>query len=301
MALRSEELGNASWANVGTPVVTSNEWVSPVGFTHGELIDDDDAGALEGKSQSRATTSQLKHTLSCYMRSGTATTATLKMVGTGNSAGDQTCTFTGLNSTTARKSCTSSAAYGAGITSVLISVLAGDSAAVTGSIRVWGCQFEARDGATPYVRTTTANVTRATPLGASWTNITLGTRPMFEATYTPGITSDTAHYVVSAYNSLTDSWQMYWTPSTGRTTCSYIDAVSEKFVTHSAVTAVGTPIDMACRYSGGQLYLSVNGVTEAAANTITPTSTVYAVSVGKFGGGTGSEAAGLISDVSIYP
>ncbi len=161
--LRSAELCNAAWADVGTPVCDSDALIGPLGTVTMERLTDDDAGAKEGRSQTVATTNQTKHTASCYVKAGTATSVTITQVGTGNSAGDCSATFTGLSTTTSTRAfCTSSAAYGAGITNVTVSILVGSTVGVTGSVYAEACQHEAASplNATSYIPTTSATVTR---------------------------------------------------------------------------------------------------------------------------------------------
>lgn len=192
LLLRSEELDNASWSDVGTPATSANGQTGVDGTLTGDTLTDNDAAALEGESQSVASTSQTKHTLSCWMKAGTATEATLRMTGTGNSAGDQTCTFTSISSSAwDRKACTSGTAYGAGITNVLGEVLVGDAVGDTGTLHVWGCQLEARSFASSYIRTEGSTATRvATKLtGTKPTAVGDGQGCMAATVKVPGVTA----------------------------------------------------------------------------------------------------------------
>ena len=118
--LRSAELCNASWVDVGTPACASDVAAGPFGTTTMDSITDDSGAAFEGRAQTIATTSLTQHTISAYVKSSTATSASITLAGTGNSAGDCTGTVTGLSATTSKRvTCTSSTAFTAGLTAVL--------------------------------------------------------------------------------------------------------------------------------------------------------------------------------------
>jgi hypothetical protein len=160
LAIRSEELDNASWTNIsGTVTRTANTWDLGFGSNTGETLDDVDGAAFQGLAQVPATTSQTFFTASCYMQAGTQANAQLVLTGTGNAAGNVTCTFT-LTGTTTRHTCVSAAAYGVGITALEVKLRVGDAAADTGTIRVGGCQLETGSIATPYIPTVGTTVTR---------------------------------------------------------------------------------------------------------------------------------------------
>lgn len=164
--IQSAELCNVAWSDVGTPTCDANALIGPFNTLTMERITDDDGAAKEGRSQPASTTNQTKHTGSCYVKAGTADSVTISMVGTGNSAGDCSATFTGLSTTTSTRAfCTSPAAYGAGLTAVTVSILVGSTVGVTGSVYVEACQHEAASplNATSYIPTTTATVTRGNP------------------------------------------------------------------------------------------------------------------------------------------
>lgn len=145
--IRSEELENAAWT--ATAVVTANAAQSPANTTTADQLNDSSGAALQGVSQSVTTSLTRLSAAGCYVRAGTATSVTVSMVGTGNSAGDCSTTSTGLSSTTWRRVwCGSTAAYAAGLTAVTVSINVGTVAADTGTIMVWGCQFEQVNPAT---------------------------------------------------------------------------------------------------------------------------------------------------------
>lgn len=167
--LRSAELCDAlAWIDVGTPSCSSNVAPGPLGTTTMDSITDNDAAAFEGRSQLIAVTSQNLHAVSCYVKSSTATSASITMVGVGNSAGDCTGTVTGLSSVTStRVSCGSPTLYGAGLTAVVIAIRVGTAVGDTGVLLVEACQHEVapvtvpQTGATSYIATAAAPVPRA--------------------------------------------------------------------------------------------------------------------------------------------
>lgn len=138
--LRSAEICNAAWADVGTPNCASDARPGPFGTTTMDQLNDNTDLSQEGRSQAITTTSATRHTVSCYVKAGTATEATITLRGTGNAAGDCTGTATALSTSTSKRiTCTSAAAYTAALTSVTVSILVGDVAEDTGSIYVEGC------------------------------------------------------------------------------------------------------------------------------------------------------------------
>lgn len=186
VVLRSEEIDNAAWTDVGTPAVTANSWDFGFGSAIGETLTDDDAAAIEGRTQTVATTTTGSWTLSCYMQSGSATTATLTVNVTGGS-GSASCALTGLSTTTQRKSCTVTA--GAGVTALAGQVRVGNANAVTGSIKAGGCQLETGAVATSYIKTEGTAAVRAAQLSTIPTLSSLSrTEGCFRVCITPSWT-----------------------------------------------------------------------------------------------------------------
>lgn len=177
LALRSAELCNAAWSDVGTPSCASDAATGPLGTATMDSITDNDGAAYEGRSQLIATTSATVHSVSCFVKSSTATEASITLVGTGNGAGDCTGTATGLSTTTStRVSCSSPAAYSAAVTAVTVTIRVGDAVGDQGVLYVEGCQHEvAAAFPSSYIATTSASATRAAeaptfPLAAGTVN-----------------------------------------------------------------------------------------------------------------------------------
>ncbi len=168
----SYQLDNGDWTSTAT--VTADAWSGP--FSHYratsgfEQISDADAASSKTTCQTFTSSTQTSYAFSCTLRSGTLTTARLSITGTGNAAGDRTCTITGLDATLSRddrKGCVTAAAYGAGITAVTACIAPGSNNAATGTIGAVDCQLEPQGHITSYNETTTAAVTRLVS-SAAW-------------------------------------------------------------------------------------------------------------------------------------
>ncbi len=149
LLVRRRELSNAAWADVGTPGVAVATGNAPDGTLTAWTLTDDNAAAFEGRSQVYATGSLGRYLGSLCLRAGTATSARLRLIGTGNAAGDVTATFTGLTSSwrcgwdiSSPIKAVSPANYAAGLTAVTYEITVGDTVAVTGTIDVAFPQLE---------------------------------------------------------------------------------------------------------------------------------------------------------------
>lgn len=162
--IRSAEICNAAWADVGTPSCTSDQATGPFGTTTMDRFDDNDVGAYEGRSQAITTSSLTHHTVSCRVKAGTATSASITLVGTGNAAGDCSQNITGLSTTTSSVlTCSSFNAYAAGLTGVTVTVRVGSTVAVTGTIFVEACDHVvSAPFLTSHIPTAGTSVTRNT-------------------------------------------------------------------------------------------------------------------------------------------
>jgi hypothetical protein len=167
-ALRSEQFENAAWTNSGGLTVTANTQFAPNGAQTADNVANTTGG--DTLCQVITTTSQSKHEWSVYAHAGSLLNAKLTLTGTGDSAGDKTCTFTGISQTGyTRLTCRSTTVYGAALTAVTACIVFGTSAPDVGDMDIWGAQYE--DGAagagfnkyyvSSYIPTTTASVARA--------------------------------------------------------------------------------------------------------------------------------------------
>lgn len=163
IAIQARPLCNAAWSDVGSPDCTANSTTGPWGTTTMARIRDDEAGDIEGRSQTIATTSATRFTAYCYVKAGSATSATITLAGTGNTTGDCTATATGLSATSSTiVRCTSPAAYTGSVTAVTVSILVGADVADEGTLFVEGCDVKASSlYGTSFVNTGASAVARA--------------------------------------------------------------------------------------------------------------------------------------------
>lgn len=145
--LRFIATDNVLWANVGTPTGPTTGVTSPwtgARSTSAVTWGDDDALALEGRSQTVTVSAATQYTMSCWVKAGTATAATVSLDGT-------TASLTGLSSSTWRLlSVTDASSSGVAISAqVLVGSVVGD----TGTITWGGCQVETGPIATPMIPT----------------------------------------------------------------------------------------------------------------------------------------------------
>lgn len=133
----TDDLTGAGWASTAT--VVTNNTTDPLNTSTADKVTDSSGAAQQCSNFTFATTSLTRHQVSAYVKgSAGMAKAQLKLVGTGNAAGDCTHTVTDLSSSTYHRMwCTSSAAYAAGLTAVTISICVGDAAADQGDIFAW--------------------------------------------------------------------------------------------------------------------------------------------------------------------
>lgn len=150
------DLGSTQWS--ATATVTRDVWPGP--FSHYrtasgfEQINDTSGSSSQSVCQTFTTSTATTYAFSCTLRAGTLSTARLSIAGTGNSAGDRTCSFSGLDATLSRddrKGCVTTSAYAGGLSAVTVCVLPGSSSAATGTIGAVDCQLEKNDHITSYI------------------------------------------------------------------------------------------------------------------------------------------------------
>lgn len=103
-------------------------------------MEDDDAGAWEGKYTTYSSPVAAYYTVSCWLKAGSTAQANLSIYA--NTGHETNCNFTDLGSTFTRKTCTTTASIGAGNAWVIWRVRVGDATGDTGSIFVSGCHAE---------------------------------------------------------------------------------------------------------------------------------------------------------------
>lgn len=190
LLLRSEEFDNASWASVGTPVVTANDATAPDGTTTADKIEDNDAAGHEYREQVvTVANDSVTRVASVFVKKRTG--APIACVGLAYKGGTTVYTNLHLNPDTGAVAVESGSAtpadYGvedvgdywrpwislannsSGNTSCTVvaiparaSTLGGSaSSSVTGYNHFWGAMLSEGQAATSYIKTTTAAVTRA--------------------------------------------------------------------------------------------------------------------------------------------
>ena len=162
VVVQSELPCNAAYVDVGAPTCSAGAAAGPLGAASMAQFTDASAVAFAGRAQVIADTSQTQHTVYAYVKAGTASSATITLSGTGNSAGDCTGTVTGLSTTTSKILSCTGAAYGVGITAITVTVTVGTVVADMGTLFVYG--YDAKPSApyvTSHIPTTTVAVARA--------------------------------------------------------------------------------------------------------------------------------------------
>lgn len=151
--LRFIDIANALWANVATPTLTGGQaspWTGALS-TSAVQMDDNNAAAQEGRSQTVTVTAAVAHTMHCYVKAGTLTSAAISLDGT-------VATITGLVTT----SWSIVEVVDASSSGVAISaqILNGSTAAGTGTVIWGGCAVEQGSYRTSIMPTVASAVTR---------------------------------------------------------------------------------------------------------------------------------------------
>jgi hypothetical protein len=151
--LRFIDIANALWADVGTPTLTGGQaspWTGALS-TSAVQMDDIDAAAQEGRSQTVTVTAAVAHTMHCYVKAGTLTSAAISLDGT-------VATITGLVTTSwSIVEVTDASSSGVAIAA---RILNGSTAAGTGTVIWGGCAVEAGSYRTSIMPTVASAVTR---------------------------------------------------------------------------------------------------------------------------------------------
>lgn len=303
LLLRSDALALASavvspWVDVGTPVLTGNNVADLTGYALLATIEDDAAGASEGVAQNVATTSAVKFTLSCWVASGTLTTARLSIVGTGNGAGDVTCALSGLTATASRKTCISPVAYTGAVTALDVSVLPGANDAATGSVSAGACQLVEGAAAGPYVRTDGTQASSTADVLSGSYSFASGIASA-SGVWRPPEGFGATRYLVNARKDADNGFQAF-ADTTGALNCRWrVGGVNFDNVSAATFTA-STAAQWRCYAYDGGVSACVGGVCTAALDggTVSPAVGAHTVYVSS-SSSTGSEADGIASGLCL--
>lgn len=164
LVLRSSEIDNASWSDVGTPGVTANSTTfrDPFGTTISEEYEDNDAGVAEGRTQTYTGVVSTFYVHSCFLRCSTSASGLIVYHGGTNrlqSAANATGKWVRVSTTAAQAETTTPRfeLYPAatGLTAGAVTPVAN-----TGKCLFWETQAEASLWATTIVPTTSATASR---------------------------------------------------------------------------------------------------------------------------------------------
>jgi hypothetical protein len=287
LALRSEEFENAGWTAVGTPTVTANTTEALDGTMTADTIEDDDGAASEGEQQTLATTSGAAYTLSVYAKAGTSTKLRLSNDGT-------TCDFA-VTSEWERYTCTDASASG---TSTTQQILVGHATSDTGTLVLWGAQFESGSVATSYIRTEGSTVAR----NAEQARITLpaGTKVLSQSArfFAPSAFRSSFHNRPMGTISFPGGKLLDHFVNSNALNCSWYDGTTTFSMVSTATLTTNAWNEVRCSWDGATMRACVNGACNSAAKSGTPWSSSGTFYVGSYAS-SGYEATGIVADSCI--
>lgn len=290
--LRFIDLANAAWSDVGTPSLTGGQtspWVGTYA-TSGVSIDDNDGAAFEGRQQTVTVTASQPHTMHCYVKAGTADSASLSLDGT-------TASITGLSSTTwSIVEVTDASSSG---TSIVAQARVGSTVAGTGTVVWGGCQVEQGTFRTSMMPTDGSSVTRS-PDDRPYFTVSSFAVGSMAASLTPLWTSAPGNkraVRVDSGGSDAARFEMY---VSGTSLVAFLMSGSSQTVTQVISGLPAQARLAAWRVPSTTLAAIANG-TETSAASVVGALSVDRVYVGAYAGSTGFEADGIVSNVCVDP
>jgi hypothetical protein len=265
-----------------------------------ETITDNDATKHEGRSQSVASAGAGPVTAYCHAKADTINSATLAIRGTGDTAGDKTCTFSSISADHYQQlRCNTSVDYGAGLTDLQLQVLVGADAGDTGILNVGDCNLARSGPILGHVRASgTAASLAAEHASASITVPAAGimsfSADIFAIEY--DLTGVTYNSILYAQNNGSGNYFQAYVTSGGKLSCLWTNGAGA-FAGDSAasLTAAST---VQCKYDGVNITACVNGACTTTARTFTPESGAFTVHFAS-NGGAGRELDGQIGNVCL--
>lgn len=288
--LRFIDYANAAWTDVGTPTLTGGQtspWAGAYA-TSAVSIDDNDAAAYEGRSQSVTVVSGQPYNAHCLVKAGTLTDARISLDGT-------PATITGLTSTWDIIEVSDASASSASISFQLMN---GDSAGDTGSVVWGGCQVEAGGYRTSMIPTEGSTVARAVD-DRPYFAVSAFSPRCIAASLTPLWTSATSNRrAVRADTGGSDAMRFdLWVSGASLQTFAN-DGVSNTTVTQAVSGLPATARLMGLLAPATTLSAVANGSQTNAATAVSALS-ANRVYVGAYAGATGFEADGIITRVQV--
>lgn len=290
-------LANAVYADVATPTLTGSQ-TDPKGGTNAVQIDDNDAAAFEGRSQTVTVSAGVAYTAHCYVKAGTLAKATISLDGTTASVTDLSATTWSIVEVTDASS--------SGV-AIAFQVLNGSVASDTGTVKWGGCQVEAGTYRTSIIETAGAAVARsaetayfntalpasdtgsmAATLTATWTVSTSATSPLLIASSVVASPANNLIFLNSAATSGTD-WR-----------CVSANAAGAAFNTGVAARGTGPWRAYCAMTSGGTIAgaWGANAMAASAAQSGTFNAGAF-LNLGQVGGANHSD--GIVSRVCRNP
>lgn len=287
------ELTDAIWTDVGTPSLTGGQtspWVGTYA-TSAVTIDDNDAAGFEGRSQNVTVSAGVAHTAHCYVKAGTATSASIVLDGT-------TSSVTGL--ATNRWDIVEVTDASSSGTSIAFATRVGNATTVTGSVVWGGCQVEAGGYRTSMVPTGNIAVTRS-PDDRPYVGVSAFSPRCIGATLQPLWASATANrraVRVDTNGADTVRWELY---VSGATLASFATDGTNSTTATQAVSGLPALARLVGLHAPATTLSAVANGAQTNAATLVTALNINRVYLGGYAGSSGYEADGLVSNVVADP
>jgi hypothetical protein len=289
--LRFIDIANALWADVGTPTLTGTQASPWTGVLSNAAVqmDDNDAAAQEGRSQTVTVTAAVAHTMHCHVKAGTLTSAAISLDGT-------TATITGL-STTSWSIIEVVDASSSGV-AISAQILNGSTAAGTGTVIWGGCAVEQGSYRTSIMPTVASAVTRNAE--SPFLTVTA----MTAGTYSTAGNFETQYNVTSSLARVATLWQSGAAFSDDYFLSNYtaflFDGVTSTTTSGTALTTSGR---VGSYFTGSTLSVCVSGSCAAPVAAARTINNITRVRIGVEGqtGGTIGTLNGIVTRVCVDP
>lgn len=313
---RGEELDNAAWTSTAAVAADTTAWLD--GGVWADTLTDSSAIVLQGSSQVFTTAVQRFYSFSCFVKAGSANSATISIVGVGDSAGDCSATFTGIAANSITRIWCGSAATYTTASAMAVTIGVGDTADVQGTLIVGGCQLErspagltpSRGYPTSYIPTFATSVARGSdnlsytlpaPYASPTATVAAGCT---RACMRPGLWA--------ASNTVTEPGYLIYTGANGRggrrettsgTVEGWFDGTNDDAYPTNATQTLTSNTCWTSTFSGSARTLKMNATSAAGAYDGTWGIGVNAVQIGwsTTGGAGTSQPNGVFSSIRFDP